>query len=148
MARVRVPGAVPMPAPGEIRVVAPAYRAPIERRTSVTVAQPDLRRSIPARIAATAIATSLGVTMTAVALVVFFDLNLFVLVSRIFGASTMTFLSTLAADATASASATAASTAAAAGTATGVAVVGSFAAGMVAATAALRAAASASRKAA
>ncbi|MEO8576573.1 MAG: hypothetical protein ABI556_07735 [Gemmatimonadales bacterium] len=148
MARVRIPGAVPAPAPGEIRVVAPAYRAPIERRSSVTVAQPDIRRSIPARIAATAMITSLGVTMTAVALAVFFDLNLFVLISRIFGASTMTFLSTLATDATASATATAAGTAAAAGTATGVAIAGSFAAGMVAATAALRAAASASRKAA
>lgn len=112
------------------------------------VARPDIRRSIPARIAATALATSLGVTMTAVALVVFFDLNLFVLVSRIFGASTMTFLATLASDATASATATAASTAAAAGTGTGIAVVGSFAAGLVAATAALRAASSASRKAA
>lgn len=148
MARVRIPGAVPAPAPGEIRVVAPAYRAPVERRSSVTVAQPDIRRSIPARIAATALVTSLGVTMTAVALAVFFDLNLFVLISRIFGASTMTFLATLATDATASATATATGTAAAAGTATGVAVVASFAAGLVAATAALRAAASASRKAA
>ena len=148
MARVRIPGALPAPAPGEIRVVAPAYRAPIERRDPMPVAQPDIRRSIPARIAATALATSLVVTMTAVALVVFFDLNLFVLVSRIFGASTMTFLATLASDATASATATAASTAAAAGTGTGMAVVGSFAAGLVAATAALRAASSASRKAA
>ena len=147
MARVRIPGALPAPVHSEIRSIAPAYRVPLERRTSPPVA-PDIRRSIPARIAATALATSLGVTMTAVALVVFFDLNLFMLISRIFGASTMTFLATLASDATASATATAASTAAAAGTAAGMAVVGSFAAGMVAATAALRAAASASRKAA
>jgi|SRR5687768_4298703 len=148
MARVRIRGAVQAPIHSEIRSIAPAYRAPLERRAAPPMAQPDIRRSIPARIAATALATSLGVTMTAVALVVFFDLNLFMLISRIFGASTMTFLATLASDATASVTATAASTAAAAGTAAGMAVVGSFAAGMVAATAALRAAASASRKAA
>lgn len=148
MARVRIPGAQRVPAAGEIRAIAPAYRAPIERRASSPVAQPEIRRSIPARIAAAALVTSLGVTMTAVALVVLFDLNLFMLVSRVFGASTMTFLATLASDATASATATAAGTAAAASTATGMAVVGSFAAGLVAATAALRVAASASRKAA
>lgn len=148
MARVRIPGAVPVPAPGEIRAVRPSYRAPIERRTISTALQPEIRRSIPARIAAAALVTSLGVTMTAVAMVVFFDLNLFMLVSRIFGANAMTFLASLASDAGVSATATAANSVAAAGTATGIAVVGSFAAGMVAATAALRAAASASRKAA
>ncbi len=148
MARVLIPGAVPVPAPGAIRGIAPAYREPIERRTFSPALEPEIRRSIPARIAAAALVTSVGVTMTAVALVVFFDLNLFMLVSRIFGANTMTFLASLATDAGASATATAASSVAAAGTATGIAVVGSFAAGMVAATAALRAAASASRKAA
>jgi hypothetical protein len=86
--------------------------------------------------------------MTVVALVSFFDLNLFVLVSRIFGQSTMTFLAGLASEATATATATATSSVAAAGTATGAAVMGSFAAGAVAATAVLRAAANASRKAA
>ena len=86
--------------------------------------------------------------MTVVALVTLFDLNLFVLVSRIFGQSTMAFLAAMASDVTATAGATAAGGAAAAGTATGMAVIGSFAAGAVAATAALRAAANASRKAA
>jgi hypothetical protein len=86
--------------------------------------------------------------MTIVALVTFFDLNLFVLVSRVFGQSTMTFLAGLASDASATATSTATGAAAAAGTGTGIAVIGSFAAGAVAATAALRAAATASRRAA
>lgn len=147
MARVRMPASSQVPVIAYSRSIEPAWSAPVERR-SPQVPQTDLRRSIPARLAATALAASLGVTMTAIALVAFFDLNLFVLVSRIFGQSTMTFLAGLAADASASASATAASSAAAAGTAAGMAVIGSFAAGAVAATAALRAAASASRKAA
>jgi hypothetical protein len=86
--------------------------------------------------------------MTVVTLIALFDVNLFVLVGRIFGQSTMAFLASMATDAAASATATASSTAAAAGTGTGLAVIGSFAAGAVAATAALRAAATASRRAA
>lgn len=147
MARVRLPDSAPVPAVADRRSIVPVWSAPAERR-SPQVPQTDLRRSVPARLAATALAASLGITMTAVALVAFFDLNLFVLVSRIFGQSTMTFLATLATDASASATATAASSAAAAGTATGMAVIGSFAAGAAAATAVLRAAAAASRKAA
>lgn len=148
MARVRIPGAAQVPAIADRRAIEPEWSAPIERRTPTKVPQTDLRRSIPARLAATAIVASLGVTMTLVALVSFFDLNLFVLVSRIFGQGTMTFLAGLASEATGTATATATSTVAAAGTATGAAVIGSFAAGAVAATAALRAAASASRRAA
>ena len=148
MARVRIPGAVRVPVVADRRSIEPAWTAPIERRSPTPVPQTNYRRSIPARIAAATLVASLGVTMTVVALVTFFDLNLFVLVSRIFGQSTMAFLASMASDATATAAATASSGAAAAGTTTGMAVIGSFAAGAVAATAALRAAATASRKAA
>ena len=148
MAHVRVPGAVQVPIVAERRAVQPVWSAPIERRSPTQVPQTNYRRSIPARLAAAALVASLGVTMTAVALVAFFDQSLFVLVSRIFGQSTMSFLAAMASEATTSASATAASSVAAAGTTTGLAVIGSFAAGAVAATAALRAAATASRKAA
>ena len=148
MARVRVPGAAQVPALADTMAIEPRYSARIERRAPAPVPQTNLRRSIPARIAAAGLVASLGVTMTVVALVSFFDLNLFVLVSRIFGQSTMTFLAGLASEASATASTAAAGSAAAAGTATGMAVIGSFAAGAVAATAALRAAATASRRAA
>jgi hypothetical protein len=148
MARVRVPGAVRVPAVADRRSIEPAWTAPIERRSPTPVPQTNYRRSIPARIAAATLVASLGVTMTVVALVTLFDLNLFVLVSRIFGQSTMAFLASLTSEAAATAAATASSGAAAAGTMTGMAVMGSFAAGAVAATAALRAAATASRKAA
>jgi hypothetical protein len=150
MARVRVPGAVQVPAVSDRRAVEPVpmWSAPIERRSPAPVPQTSYRRSIPARIAAAALVASVGVTMTAVALIAIFDVNLFVLVSRIFGQGTVSFLASLASDASASATATVSSGTAAAGTVTGMAVIGSFAAGAVAATAALRAAATASRKAA
>lgn len=148
MARVRIPGASEVPSLVDRRAIQPEWAAPIERRTPAMVPQTSLRRSIPARIAAASLVAAVGVTMSLVALVTVFNLDLFVLVSRVFGASTMTFLTGLATDASATASATAASSVAAASTATGLAVIGSFAAGAVAATAALRAAATASRKAA
>ena len=148
MAHVRVPGAVQVPAVADRRAIQPVGSAPIERRSPTPVPQTNYRRSIPARLAAAGLVASVGVTMTVVALITLFDVNLFVLVSRIFGQSTVAFLAAMASDATASAGATAASGAAAVGTTTGMAVIGSFAAGAVAATAALRAAATASRKAA
>ncbi len=148
MARVHIPGALAVPPAAEVRTIRPAYIAPVERRSSPPVPQTDIRRSIPARIAATALVASVGLTMTMVALVALFDLNIFVLVSRVFGQNTIAFLTGLAADGYASVAGTAAGSAAAAGTAAGALVIGSFAAGAVAATAALRAAASASRKAA
>jgi hypothetical protein len=148
MARVRIPGAVQVPAIADRRAIEPAWSAPIERRSPHPVPQTNYRRSIPARIAAASLVATVGVTMTVVTLIALFDVNLFVLVGRIFGQSTMAFLATMATDATASVTATASSTAAAAGTGTGLAVIGSFAAGAVAATAALRAAATASRRAA
>lgn len=148
MAHVRVPGAVQVPAVADRRAIEPEWSAPIERRTPHLVPQTNYRRSIPARLAAAGLVATVGVTMTVVTLVALFDVNLFVLVSRIFGQSTMAFLTSMVTDASASATATASSTAAAAGTGTGIAVIGSFAAGAVAATAALRAAATASRRAA
>lgn len=148
MAHVRIPGREQVPAVAERRAIQPAWSAPVERRSPTMVPQTDYRRSVPARIATAALVASVGVTMTVVALVALFDVNLFVLVSRIFGQGAVNFLAALASDASATAARTASSGAAAAGTATGIAVIGSFAAGAVAATAALRAAATASRRAA
>jgi hypothetical protein len=155
MARVRISGAAQVPAVFEAAPARPLRRsspapvyASVDRRLSPSADRSDLRRSIPARIAAVALVTSVSVTMAAVALVTMFNFDIFLLVSRVFGPSTMSFLAALATDVSATASGTAASAAASAGTATGLAVMGSFAAGAVAATAALRAAASASRRAA
>ena len=148
MAHVRVPGAVKVPSLADTIAMQPRWSAPIERRAPAPVPQTDVRRSIPARIAAASLVASVGVTMSIVALVSLFDLNLFVMVSRIFGTGTMNFLASLASQTASAAGATASTSAAAAGTATGMAVIGSFAAGAVAATAVLRAAANASRKAA
>jgi hypothetical protein len=153
MARVRVQAPAHVPsvaapmAPVRRSYPAPSYAAASPERRSAPVPS-DYRRSIPARIAAASLVAAVGVTMATVALVSLFNLDVFLLVSRVFGPSTMSFLTALATDASASASATAASAGAAAGTATGLAVLGSFAAGAVAATVALRAAATASRKAA
>ncbi len=154
MSRVRIPAAqVPMvaqamPVTRRREAVVPMYSAPVERRSAMPVDRPDLRRSIPARIAATALVASMSVTMAAVAMVAFFNIDILLLVSRVFGASTLSFLTALATDVSATAASTATGAAASAGTGAGVAVGGSFAAGLVAATALLRAAASASRKAA
>jgi hypothetical protein len=148
MARVRIQGAQQVPTVADRRAIEPGWSAPVERRAPAPIARPDFRRSIPARIAATALVASVGVTMTVAILVAFFDLNFFMLVSRVLGPGTMTFLATLAADVGSSAGATATSSVAAAGTATGVAVIGSFIGGAALAAAGLRAAASATRKAA
>jgi hypothetical protein len=155
MARVRIQGAgqVPMvaeamPAARRRSEAVAGYGTRGERRDQVQAPREDLRRSIPARIAATALAASLSVTIAAVALFSFFNVEVMLLVSRVFGAETVSFLTALAGDASASVTTTATGVAASAGTATGMAVAGSFAAGLVVATAALRAAASASRKAA
>jgi hypothetical protein len=148
-ARVRVQGSVPMPVVAESRpVAAPGYVSPPARRRSDVLVTPELRRSIPARVAATALAASFGVAVTAAVLVAIFNIDLFVLVTRIFGEGAIAFIAGLGADATSSIGATAASSSAAAGTALGAAVIGSFVAGAVIATAGLKAAASASRKAA
>ena len=155
MARVRVRGVIQVPAIVETPSVRPVRRsspapvyASVDRRSAAPVERADLRRSVPARIAAAALVASLSVTMATVALVTLFNFDIFLLVSRVFGPGTMSFLAALATDASATATGTAAGAVASAGTAAGMAVLGSFAAGAVAATAALRAAASASRRAA
>jgi hypothetical protein len=152
MARVNVAGAAPrpvqLPVTARPRPVAPGYNAPPVRYESHVPARADLRRSIPARLAATALVASFGAAVTAIVLVTVFNVDLFVLLSRVFGEGAIGFLASLVSDASASASATAASSSAAVGTATGAAVIGSFVAGAAIATVGLRAAASASRKAA
>ena len=145
MAQVRVAGAERVQA-APLPIAYPKYE--MERRARVEVAVPDIRRSIPARIAVAALVASAGVTMAVVTLVAVFNIDVLVLVSRVFGAGTMSFLTALATDATTTVTTTATGAVASAGTATGAAVAGSFAAGLVAATVALRAAASASRRAA
>jgi hypothetical protein len=148
MSRVHIAGTVPLPVPVQSRSVSPGYIAPPVRREQYVPAAPDLRRSIPARLAATALVASFGAAVTAIVLVSVFNIDIFVLLTRIFGEGAIGFLANLAADASTSAGATAASSSAALGTATGAAVIGSFVAGAAIATAGLRAAASASRKAA
>lgn len=149
MARVRLPGAAQVPTMADRRAIEPRYTAaPIERRAPALVPQTDYRRSIPARLAAASLVATVGVTMTAIVLVAVFDVNLFVLISRIFGQGTVAFFTSMI-NGTSSSVATAASGAATtAGTATGVAAIGSFVAGTAVATAGLRAAASISRRAA
>ncbi len=148
MSRVRIAGAVPLPAVAHARAVAPGYISPPVRREPYVAVATEVRRSIPARLAATALVASFGAVVTAVVLVSVFNVDLFVFIARVFGEGAIGFLASLAADASTSAAATAASSSAALGTVAGAAVVGSFVAGAAIATAGLRAAASASRKAA
>jgi hypothetical protein len=150
MARVRIPGAVPVVQrpPMPVRRPAPGDGMSIDRRSPALVPQVDLRRSVPARIAAAALVASASVTVAAITLVTLFNFDLFLFVSRVFGPSTMSFLTAMVADFSATATTTASGAVASAGTAAGAAIIGSFAAGALATTAALRAAASASRKAA
>ncbi len=149
MARIRVDAAeqyVPVVRPRFVPAPVPAY-VPHRVRPPASPAH-YFPRSIPARIAAFALISTLSVTMSLVALVAMFNLDLFVFVARVFGDGAVAFLASLGAEAATTATATAASTATAAGTAAGAAVVGSFAIGVVAATAGLRRAAAANRKAA
>jgi hypothetical protein len=149
MAHVRIQGAANLPVAAQSRsVAAPGYIAPPVRRETYAVDRPDLRRSIPARFAATAIVATFGTAIAAVMLVTIFNIDLLVLISRVFGQGAVAFLAGLAADTSASVGATAASTTAAASTGAGVAVIGSFVAGAAVATAGLKAAASINRKAA
>ena len=149
MARVRIPGATGLPVAAQARSVAPGFIAPAPvRRENFAPAVPDYRRSIPARIAATALVATFGTAVAAILLINVFNIDLFLLVTRVFGQGAVGFLAGLAADASSSVGATAASGAAAAGTGAGIAVIGSFVAGAAVATAGLRAAASINRKAA
>ena len=147
MSRVRIPAAAGVAVAAQARSVSPGSISPPIRRERFAPA-PDLRRSVPSRVAATALVATFGTAIAAIVLVSVFNVDLFLLVTRVFGQGAISFLAGLAADATSTAGATAATTSAAASTAVGMAVVGSFVAGAVVATTGLRAAASASRKAA
>lgn len=151
MARVHVAPGAQVPAIVKAAPVSyPARRPIVVAEPARPAAHPAhyFPRSIPARIAAVALLGSLTVTMSLVALISMFQIDLLVLVARVFGEGAIGFLAALGADAAATATTSAAGSAAAAGTVTGAAVIGSFAAGLIAATAGLRAAASASRRAA
>jgi hypothetical protein len=148
MARVRIPGAVQVPVIADRRAIEPRWSAPVERRAPAPVPQTDYRRSIPARLAAASLVAAVGVTMTAVVLVAVFDLNLFMLISRVFGQGTVAFLTSMVTGTSSSVATAAEGAAASAGTLTGIASIGSFAAGAAVATAGLRAVAAASRRAA
>ena len=148
MSRVRIAGAMPAPVAAQRQVVAPGHISPPVRRESYLPASPDLRRSIPARFVAKALAVSFAASVSAVILLMVFNVDILVLVTRIFGRGAVSFILGLVADGSTVASTTAASSAAAAGTAAGAAIIGSFIAGAAVATAGLKAAASANRKAA
>ncbi len=107
------------------------------------------RRPLPVRLAATALVASAAITMAVVLLFAVFELDLFVVVARVFGEGAVGFLSALAS--TTATSVLGESTVAylsAAGPTAIAATIGMFALGAVGAAAGLRAAASATRKAA
>lgn len=141
--------------PARIAVAAESYPVrrrppPLQRASTPQMVRTAhfFPRSLPGRIAAVALLASLSVTMSTVALIAMFQMDLFVFVAQVFGEGTIAFLSSLAADAGTAAAGITAGSAAAVATASGLAVIGSFAAGAIAATAGLRAAASINRKAA
>ena len=151
MARVHVAPGAQMPVIAKVAPASYPARRPIVVPERAQPAAPPAHyfpRSIPARIAAVALLGTLSVAMSLVALISMFQVDLLVFVARVFGENAIGFLAALGADAAATATTTATGSVAAAGTITGAAVIGSFALGAIAATAGLRAAASASRRAA
>jgi hypothetical protein len=107
------------------------------------------RRPLPVRLAAIALVASAAITTAAVLLFAVFELDLFVVVARVFGEGAVGFLSALAS--TTAASVLGENTVAyvaTAGPGAVVATIGMFALGAAGAAAGLRAAASATRKAA
>jgi len=149
MARVNIAQSVHVPAVVEPRPV----RQRSERLPSPAIYEAPrpahyFPRSLPARIAAVALLGSLSVTMSVVALIAMFQLDLLVFVARLLGEGTIGFLASLSADAAGAAVGVASSSATAVGTGSGLAIAGSFVAGVVVAAAGLKAAAATSRKAA
>lgn len=142
MARVNAPVAANVP-------VLVRQRQPVARDQRILQYEQSLPArgaiaSIPARIAAVALIGSVGLAMSFVTLFALFQMDLLVIIARIFGDGAISYIAALSADA----ATTAASTGAVFGTAAGMAITGSFVAGAIAATAVLKAAASANRKAA
>lgn len=108
-----------------------------------------LRRPLPVRLAATALLASAAVTMSVIALIAVFRLDLFLFVVQAFGEQALGFMALLGSQAAATVLGdTALGYVQAAGSATGLATIGTFALGALAATAVLRAGASVTRKAA
>ena len=108
-----------------------------------------MRRPLPVRLAATALLASAAVTMSVIALIAVFRIDLFMLVFNTFGGQALGFLSILGDEAAAAVlGETGLGYVQSAGSLAGVATLATFAVGAIGATAVLRAAASSARKAA
>jgi hypothetical protein len=108
-----------------------------------------MRRPLPVRLAATALLVSAAVTMSLVALIAIFRLDLFLAVVGAFGDQALGFLAILGNQTAAAVLGDAGlSYVQSAGSLAGIATIGTFAVGALGATAVLRAAASSTRKAA
>lgn len=135
-------------------VAAPGAIVPREHRTPMPELVPQreevvhyMRRPLTVRVAATALLASAAVTMSVIALIAAFRLDLFLFVVRVFGEQALGFMSLLGSQVAGSVLGdTALGYVQAAGSAAGAATIGTFVLGAVAATAVLRA--STTRKAA
>jgi hypothetical protein len=136
-----------MAAPGAIQPI-PRIRMPelvAEREEVVHY----MRRPLPVRLVATALVASAAITMSLVVMMAVFRPDLFMMVVGAFGSETLGFLAILANETGAAVLGDAGLTyVQSAGSVAGVATIATFAAGALAATAVLRAAASPTRKAA
>jgi hypothetical protein len=140
----------PVAAPG---VINPPSRQHVVRMPELTPQRDEIvhymRRPLPVRLAATALLASAAVTMSVIALIAVFRLDLFLFVAQTFGEQALGFMALLGDQAAASVLGdTALGYVQTAGSAAGIATIGTFVLGAVAATAVLRAAASTTRKAA
>lgn len=138
-------------------VAAPGALQPVPRVVRMPELMPQddqdvvhyLRRPLPVRLAATALVASAAVTMSVIALLAVFRLDLFLFVIRVFGEQGLGFLGILGNEVAGSVVGdTALGYVQSAGSAAGVATIGAFALGALGATAVLRAAANTTRKAA
>lgn len=137
----------PLAAPGQIIPV------PRERRVPMPELVPQreevvhyIRRPLPVRLAAMALVASAAVTMSLVALIAIFRIDLFLSVARVFGNEALGYLALLGNEVAGTVLGDTALGYVASGSALGAATLGTFAVGAIAATAVLRAAAT--RKAA
>jgi len=107
-----------------------------------------MRRPLPVRLAAMALLGSAAVTMSLIALIAVFRVDLFLFVASVFGDQALGYLALLGNQVAGSMLGDTALGYISSGSAVGVAAIGTFALGAIAATAVLRAAASTTRKAA
>lgn len=137
-------------------VAAPGQIVPREHRTPMPELMPQredvvhyMRRPLTVRVAATALLASAAVTMSMIALIAAFRMDLFLFVVRAFGDQALGFMAVLGNEVVGSVLGdTALGYVQSAGSAAGAATIGSLVVGAAAATAVLRAAASTTRKAA